>query len=92
LTNIRKHAQASEVTIELVKEAGFVILSVQDNGVGIENPEAGSENVVLAGGWQIPAGHFGLIGIQERVKSLGGNFQLTSAPNQGTTIRVELPL
>jgi signal transduction histidine kinase len=68
---------------------------VEDNGVGIENPEAGSsasDNVMLAGGSKIPAGHFGLIGIQERVKSLGGNFQLTSAPNQGTTIRVELPL
>jgi signal transduction histidine kinase len=96
LTNIRKHAQASEVTVELVKEARFVILSVQDNGVGmIENPEAGShpsEDVVLVGVWQIPADHFGLIGIQERVKSLGGSFKLTSAPNQGTTIRVELPL
>jgi PAS domain S-box-containing protein len=95
LANIRKHAQASEVTVELTNGDGHIILLVQDNGVGIENQEAGSSqsaNVVLAAGWKIPAGHFGLIGIQERVKSLGGNFQLTSAPNQGTTIRVELPL
>jgi signal transduction histidine kinase len=95
LINIRKHAQASEVIIELTKETDRLILFVQDNGVGIENQEAGSQesdDVVLAGGWKLPAGHFGLIGIQERVKLLGGNFQLTSAPNQGTTIRVELPL
>jgi signal transduction histidine kinase len=95
LTNIRKHAQASEVSIKLMKEDGRVVLSVRDNGVGIENQEAGSSrsaDVVLGAGWKIPAGHFGLIGIQERVKSLGGNFQLTSAPNQGTTIRVDLPL
>jgi signal transduction histidine kinase len=95
LTNIRKHAQASEVSIELMKEAGRVALSVQDNGIGIGNQKAEireGDNAVLAGGWEIPAGHFGLIGIQERVKSLGGNFQVTSAPNRGTTIRVELPL
>jgi PAS domain S-box-containing protein len=95
LTNVRKHAQASEVNIRLRKEAGHVYLSVQDNGVGMDNQAAGSRqntDVVLAGGWKIPASHFGLIGMQERVKLLNGDFQLTSAPHQGTTIRVELPL
>jgi len=95
LTNIRRHAQASQVTIGLTKEPGHVILSVEDNGVGLENQapaSSSSDTKVVAGGPVIPAGHFGLIGIQERVKLRGGKFQMTSVPNQGTTIRVELPL
>jgi len=37
-------------------------------------------------------GHFGLDGMRERVQLLGGNFEVRSAPNQGTHIRASLPL
>jgi signal transduction histidine kinase len=48
--------------------------------------------MLLEGGWTIPYGHFGLLGIQERAVQLGGRLQITSAPGQGMTLRVELPL
>ena len=95
LTNIHRHAQARHVTVALTKAPRWVILSVQDDGVGLENQAPGSregDEEVVAGDRVIPEGHFGLIGIQERVTLLGGKFQVTSTPNQGTTIRVELPL
>jgi signal transduction histidine kinase len=95
LTNVRKHAHAQRVSITLAKENGKVLLSVQDDGVGFEKqtaPPRSSGDLILGGGWRIPAGHFGLIGIQERVTQLGGRLDLTSALGQGTTLRVEIPL
>jgi PAS domain S-box-containing protein len=95
LTNVRKHAQARRVSIALSREGEQVVLSVQDDGVGFEQQAARSamnNAMILEGGWTIPYGHFGLLGIQERVMQLGGRLQITSAPGQGATLRVELPL
>ncbi len=95
LTNVRKHAQARQVTIELMKQDGRVVLSLQDDGLGFEKQPAGpgtSDDMVLEGGWRIPAGHFGLVGIQERAAQLGGKLSITTAPGQGTTLRVEIPM
>ena len=95
LTNVRKHAQAKRVSITLAKKGKMVVLSVQDDGVGFEKqtvPPGSSSGLILEGGWRVPADHFGLIGIQERVMQLGGRLDLTSAPGQGTTLRVEVPL
>jgi len=95
VTNVRKHAQARHVTISLSKEFGWVVLSVQDDGIGFDNQAAQSNatgGMVLEEGWLIPAGHFGLIGIQERVAQFGGKFHITSRPGEGTTLQVELPL
>lgn len=95
LNNIRKHAEAQHVRIALAKENEQVVLSVQDDGLGFEKQPAGprtDDMMILEGGWVIPGGHFGLIGIQERVNQLGGRLQIASAPGQGTTLRVEIPL
>jgi len=95
LTNIRRHAQAHHVTISLAKESERVVLSVQDDGMGFEmqtNRSRQSGDMVIDGGLVIPAGHFGLIGIQERITQLGGKLQVTSTPGQGTTLQAELPL
>jgi len=95
LTNIRKHAQAQQVWIKLVKKNEGAELSIQDDGVGFEKQTVSSSSrdaLALGGGWRIPAGHFGLVGIQERVTQLGGRLDLTSAPGHGTTLRVEIPL
>ena len=48
--------------------------------------------MIYEGGWPVSEGHFGLVGIQERVAQLGGRLQVNSASGQGTTLRVELPL
>ena len=71
------------------------MLSIQDDGIGFEKqtvPPRSSGELILEGGWRIPAGHFGLIGIQERVTQLGGRLRFISAPGQGTTLRIEIPL
>ncbi len=95
LINVRKHAQAQRVNITLAEEDRKLMLSIQDDGVGFENqtvPPRSSGELILEGGWRIPAGHFGLIGIQERVMQLGGRLDLTSVPEQGTTLHIEIPL
>ena len=95
LANIRKHAKADHATISLIQESKRVVLSVQDDGIGFEmqsGRDHQSSDIVINGGLVIPAGHFGLIGIQEQVMALGGSFQMKSAPGEGTWIQVELLL
>jgi signal transduction histidine kinase len=68
LTNVAKHAGATEVRIRLRAEGGGIELSVADNGKGIE-----------ASGRPKP-GSFGLLGIKERVSSLQGMVEIGTAP------------
>jgi signal transduction histidine kinase len=79
LTNVRRHASASWVRVDLRVEHGLVRMSIRDNGVGLR-----------AGGYK--PGRFGLIGIEERVTMLGGSFSLTDAPGGGTTVEVAIPV
>jgi signal transduction histidine kinase len=76
LTNIRKHAQASSVRVELSYRPASVFLAVQDDGVGVSAPESG----------------FGLIGLRERVELLDGTLRVHSAVGQGFCLEVEIPL
>ena len=82
LNNVIKHAQATVVQIILEFAPASVVLCIQDNGRGFD-PQA------VEGPGE---GHFGLLGMAERVKRVGGEFGLTSAPENGTTVRVEIPL
>ncbi|MBE2221803.1 MAG: GAF domain-containing sensor histidine kinase [Anaerolineae bacterium] len=79
LTNIRRHAQATEAKLTLVITPKSVKLTVVDNGRGFDT-EA------------VPNGRFGLIGMNERVKLLGGSFTLESHTQVGTEITVTIPL
>jgi signal transduction histidine kinase len=81
LTNVARHAQASAVTIQAVWEGAHLHLTVRDDGRGFVVPAALHD---LAG-----QGHFGLVGMQERVELIGGTLAVASAPGQGTTVRVE---
>jgi signal transduction histidine kinase len=82
VTNTVKHSGANWVRIELAFNVQNVTLEVKDDGRGF-NPE----NCVGPND-----GHFGLLGISERAKRLGGQISITSAPDNGTTIRVEFPI
>ncbi len=82
LTNVIKHSDATFVNLQLEFEPQRVILTIEDNGRGFVPATAAGPN----------EGHFGLLGVSERVKRLGGRFQLTSLPNKGTTLQVEIPL
>jgi signal transduction histidine kinase len=85
ITNILRHARASEIEIMLTCSHPSVIFVARDNGVGFVRSE--SRPPVQNG----PRG-IGLLSMRERVASLQGSIDITSAPGRGTTIRVELPL
>lgn len=79
LNNVLKHAHATEVKVQFTADAAAVQITVQDNGGGFAVDADGS-------------GHgFGLLGIAERVRLLGGWHQVRSRPGQGTTLTVRVP-
>ena len=79
LTNASRHAQASRVKVNLYRDEGAVRLQVEDNGKG------------MAVGSQEKRGSFGLLGMSERVKALGGTFDVGSESGVGTTIFLSVP-
>ena len=86
LSNIRKHARADQVAVTLSYMGDLVVLDVQDDGVGF-----------AAAGFQAPpavgaTGGFGLAAMRERIEQLGGTLLVESAPDEGTTLVVEVPL
>lgn len=82
LTNIIKHAGA--VTAKMVLDYGphSIQLQVEDDGKGFNPQECAGPR----------EGHFGLLGIQERVARLRGEVFLSSTPGSGTTLRVRIPV
>jgi signal transduction histidine kinase len=84
LTNVRRHAKASQVEIRLTCNEDQLEMNVKDNGQGFVLQEAleraQSEK------------RFGLIGMQERAYLMGGTLETETGPGKGTTLRVVLPL
>ena len=79
-TNAVRHAKATQITLELDYGPDSVVLTIADDGTGF-SPD---DTLNLSG-------HFGLRGIRARATKLGGQFTIQSAPDAGTTIRVEVP-
>jgi signal transduction histidine kinase len=79
LTNVARHANATEVNVRLAKEDGSVNLEASDNGKGVreEQLSAGSS--------------LGILGMRERALLLGGELTITGAPGEGTSVRVRIP-
>lgn len=80
LTNVSRHARATQVTIDLRAHGSGVLLEVKDNGVGIRQQDISSES------------SFGVLGMQERACAFGGHVHFEPGSNHGTTVRVEIPL
>jgi len=80
LTNIGRYAQASHVDITLGRRADALWLRVRDDGLGFDLAAASQRR------------SFGLLGMRERAIALGGRVDIRSAPGQGTTIEVSIPL
>jgi len=76
LTNARKHAQASKVTVRLSRDASRVTLTVADDGRGCADPGGG----------------FGLRGLCERAQTWRGDCRVETAPGEGFRLTVSLPL
>ena len=82
LTNIARHARASEVWIRTKWDGdNRLILEICDNGVGFE-----------AAAMMTLTGHYGLLGLRERARLIGGKLEIVSVPDQGTTLRFTFPL
>lgn len=83
VTNTVKHAGARGIKIELdFGNPDLVLLEVKDDGNGFTPKECPGPN----------DGHFGLLGMAERAKRVGGRITVTSTPGAGTIIRVEIPI
>ena len=86
LTNIRKHAGATEVRVTLTYRTDSVDLDVTDNGSGfdVDTGLGGSDGGSSNGG-------FGLIGMEQRARILEGNLAVTSQKGKGTQVTVTIP-
>ncbi|MBA7694450.1 hypothetical protein ES703_103060 [subsurface metagenome] len=82
LTNVRRHALATEVGVKLGKNPQTVEMIIKDNGQGF----------ILADLEKSPPGYHGLNIIKERAEGLGGSLNITTAPGEGTEVRVSLPI
>ncbi len=78
LQNVAKHADATSVAIRMEAADGGVVLSIRDDGRGFQPGNSGDDS-------------FGLLGMEEGVRSVGGRFACTTGPGQGTEVRVWLP-
>ena len=84
MTNIVRHAKATDVRVQLTRQDGCVILQIADNGQGFE-----PQMLELFD----PHGKgLGLRGMQERASILGGEFQMQTAPGRGTIITLRIPV
>ncbi len=79
LTNVIRHAGASRVAISLARHDDGLHLTVYDNGGGFDPAAVGARR------------SFGLLGMEERVRGLGGSVRITSAPDEGATVAVHMP-
>lgn len=85
LTNVVRHAQANHVNILLTINHPKIILTIKDDGVGFDEAEGMSLQEATRQG-------IGLLGMRERVASVGGTINIRSGKGKGTVIRAELPV
>jgi signal transduction histidine kinase len=79
LTNVARHANATNVIATLYKEADSLVLKVEDNGKGISENDIHNTKSI------------GLIGMRERALFLGGTVNFSGEPSKGTTVSVQFP-
>ncbi|HSK88599.1 MAG TPA: ATP-binding protein [Anaerolineales bacterium] len=82
LSNVAKHSQATEAQLRITFEPHEIQLDVTDNGVGFDPPKSPTDFA--------PNGHFGLLGIHERVDLIGARLELESGKDKGTRLTVRL--
>jgi len=79
LTNVIRHAGATEVAISLCKTNGGLLLEISDNGRGVSEKEIAAKD------------SYGLIGMQERARLCGGEMVINGSPGAGTRLRLTIP-
>ena len=79
MQNVIRHAKAGRAELTLQNGGGWVTLSVCDDGLGFDMHSRSQ-------------GHLGLKTMRERAEKFGGRFEIDSAPGQGTTVQVSMPV
>jgi two-component system, NarL family, sensor kinase len=79
LTNVARHAEARRVTVRLVATPEQVQLTIEDDGLGLDASDTAEDR-------------YGLVGMNERARMLGGALDLSTSPGAGTRVRVTVPL
>lgn len=87
LTNVRKHAGASQVKVQLALVGRDLQMTIADDGCGFDPAQFTAES-----DQGDPGAHYGLESMRGRAAELGGELQISSAPRQGTTVTVTVPL
>jgi PAS domain S-box-containing protein len=82
LTNVARHAKASEVEVSIQLVDGVIRMEIKDDGQGFDNTGTSPGK---------RKNRLGLLGMKERVEMIGGRFEVESAPGEPTIIRAELP-
>jgi len=79
LTNIVRHARASRLHVRLAARKGGIFMTVRDDGKGMPDPDS------------LPDNAMGLMGIRERIKTLGGRIQMWNLKSGGSTFSIRVP-
>ncbi len=79
LTNVARHSQAQKVNVGLEKNNGHIILKITDNGKGFDTSRTTRKTL-------------GLLGMKERTEMMGGEYQISSKPGEGTVVEIKVPV
>jgi len=85
LTNILKHARATQVWVSLLMEGPFACLSIEDNGIGFDPEKIFCRDLE-------PGSPMGVLIMRERAEQLGGELEIESEPGQGTLVIAKIPV
>ena len=80
LTNVARHADATEIKVTIALQDDQLVLTISDNGKGFDVTGIGHKKTL------------GLLGMRERTLMIGGKYEIASMPGKGTTITVRVPL
>jgi NarL family two-component system sensor histidine kinase YdfH len=80
LTNVVRHARAQQTWVSLLVDGQALVVTVRDDGIGLTEPKHAQN------------GHYGLLGLRERARLVGGCLEVTHLPNGGTSLTLRLPL
>lgn len=81
LTNVARHAEAERVEVTVTTEGGVLCVTIRDDGKGFSTEQIGKQ-----------PGHYGLLGLYERARLIGGKLEIDSRPGHGTRVVFTIPL
>jgi signal transduction histidine kinase len=81
LSNVQRHAQATEVSVDMHYSSDMLLLMIKDNGVGFSVDDVSCN-----------AEHYGMLGMQERASVIDGALEIFSEPGHGTRVTLRVPI